>query len=75
MSLEECERLVQQYEPTDAGKAKGFLSIDGFTQFLLGEECDVFDRKHRSVYQDMSRPLSHYFIASSHNTYVRLETD
>ena len=42
----------------------------GFTQYLMSEECDVFDPKHNKVYQDMTLPLSHYFIATSHNTFV-----
>ena len=40
----------------------------GFTQFMLGSEMDVFNQSHGSVYQDMTQPLSHYYIASSHNT-------
>ncbi|CAG5122392.1 unnamed protein product, partial [Candidula unifasciata] len=41
-----------------------------FTAYLLSEECDLFDPEHLSVCQDMTHPLSHYFIASSHNTYL-----
>ena len=42
----------------------------GFTAYLLSEECDLFDTDHRVVCQDMSQPLTHYFVASSHNTWV-----
>lgn len=42
--------------------------FSGFTQYLLEEDCHIFDSEHRTVCQDMSHPLSHYFIASSHNT-------
>ena len=42
----------------------------GFTQFLLGPEGDIFNMGHSKVYQDMTQPIAHYFVASSHNTYL-----
>lgn len=46
--------------------------MPGFTAYLLSEECDLFDVTHDNVVHDMTLPLSHYFIASSHHTYVRI---
>ena len=67
-SLELCSELISRYEQTEEGKHDGFMSIDGFTQFLLGPENELFNQQHGTVYQDMDHPLSHYFVASSHNT-------
>ena len=46
------------------------LSLDNFTSFLLSSENSVFSDQHGNVWQDMSYPLSEYYISSSHNTYL-----
>ena len=33
-------------------------------------ENSIWNSDHDKVYQDMTRPMTHYFIASSHNTYL-----
>ena len=68
-SLEDCECLIGEYEP-EASKIEGYLSLEGFQAMMMSPDHDIFNRKHRLIYQDMTRPLSHYFIASSHNTYL-----
>ncbi|XP_010226342.1 PREDICTED: inactive phospholipase C-like protein 1 [Tinamus guttatus] len=67
---EMCLDIIRRYELSQEGRLKGFLAIDGFTQYLLSPECDIFDPEHKRVVQDMSQPLSHYYINASHNTYL-----
>ncbi|KAM8933363.1 inactive phospholipase C-like protein 1 [Pelodytes ibericus] len=67
---EMCLDIIHKYEVSQEGHLKGFLTIDGFTQYLLSQECDIFDPIQKKVSQDMTQPLSHYYINSSHNTYL-----
>ncbi|XP_012280746.1 1-phosphatidylinositol 4,5-bisphosphate phosphodiesterase gamma-1 isoform X2 [Orussus abietinus] len=46
------------------------LTLSEFIDFLFSKQNDIWDSKHDQVIQDMTRPLSHYWIASSHNTYL-----
>ncbi|XP_053117734.1 inactive phospholipase C-like protein 2 isoform X3 [Hemicordylus capensis] len=62
--------IIHKYEPSKEGQENGWLSIDGFTNYLTSPECHIFDPEHKKVCQDMNQPLSHYFINSSHNTYL-----
>ncbi|XP_061207033.1 inactive phospholipase C-like protein 2 isoform X1 [Neopsephotus bourkii] len=62
--------IIQKYEPAKEGQEKGCLSLDGFTNYLTSPDCHIFDPEHKKVCQDMKQPLSHYFINSSHNTYL-----
>lgn len=64
---EMCREIVRKYEPSAEGRDHSYLSIDGFTHYLLSSECHIFDPQHKSVCQDMTQPLSHYYINSSHN--------
>ncbi|XP_029428603.1 inactive phospholipase C-like protein 2 isoform X2 [Rhinatrema bivittatum] len=64
MSLE----IINKYEPSKEGREKGYLTIDGFTRYLLSSECYIFDPQHKRVCQAMTHPLSHYYINSAHST-------
>eukprot|EP00299_Pterocystis_sp_00344_P019888 c9828_g1_i1.p1 GENE.c9828_g1_i1~~c9828_g1_i1.p1 ORF type:complete len:1145 (-),score=251.81 c9828_g1_i1:786-3815(-) len=46
------------------------LGLLAFVRFLKSEENRLFDPAKNSVYMPLDRPLNHYFIASSHNTYL-----
>ncbi|CAH2282737.1 inactive phospholipase C 2 [Pelobates cultripes] len=61
--------IIKKYEPS-IGKEKGCLSLDGFTNYLMSADCCIFDPEHKKVCQDMTQSLSHYYINSSHNTYL-----
>ena len=46
------------------------MTIDGFQMYLLSSEGSIFNPAMQQLCQDMSQPLCHYFISSSHNTYL-----
>eukprot|EP00927_Polykrikos_kofoidii_P029711 TRINITY_DN25649_c0_g1_i1.p1 TRINITY_DN25649_c0_g1~~TRINITY_DN25649_c0_g1_i1.p1 ORF type:complete len:994 (-),score=125.80 TRINITY_DN25649_c0_g1_i1:203-3184(-) len=47
------------------------LTEAGFSEIMCSEANTIFDpQRQQTVFQDMTRPLSHYWIASSHNTYL-----
>ncbi|XP_067825229.1 1-phosphatidylinositol 4,5-bisphosphate phosphodiesterase delta-3-like [Heptranchias perlo] len=62
--------ILQKYGLNDNAKQNHLLTQDGFMMYLLSSEGDVFNSNHDQVYQDMTQPLSHYFISTSHNTYL-----
>uniref|UniRef100_A0A3P8V0R1 Phosphoinositide phospholipase C n=1 Tax=Cynoglossus semilaevis TaxID=244447 RepID=A0A3P8V0R1_CYNSE len=62
--------VIQKYEPSKEGQVKSWLSLDGFTNYLMSPECHIFDPEQKTVCQDMNQPLSHYYINASHNTYL-----
>uniref|UniRef100_K7G9N0 Phosphoinositide phospholipase C n=1 Tax=Pelodiscus sinensis TaxID=13735 RepID=K7G9N0_PELSI len=63
---EMCLEIIGKYEPSSEGREKGYLAVDGFTRYLLSPDCSIFDPQHRRVCQDMTQPLSHYYISSAH---------
>ncbi|NXI36856.1 PLCB2 phosphodiesterase, partial [Galbula dea] len=67
---EQVQSLIEKYEPSGINIQRGQLSPEGMVWFLCGPENNVIALDKLMLYQDMSQPLSHYFINSSHNTYL-----
>ncbi|XP_041927737.1 1-phosphatidylinositol 4,5-bisphosphate phosphodiesterase beta-4 [Alosa sapidissima] len=63
-------QIVERYEPDDKLKRKGLMSSDGFCRYLMSDENAPVFQDRLELYQDMEHPLAHYFISSSHNTYL-----
>ncbi|XP_072229652.1 1-phosphatidylinositol 4,5-bisphosphate phosphodiesterase delta-3-A-like [Leuresthes tenuis] len=69
-SLTHAQSLILTYELNDWAQRNQFMTPNGFTMYMLSKENCVFGPEHARVYQDMKHPLAHYFISSSHNTYL-----
>ncbi|XP_028683273.1 1-phosphatidylinositol 4,5-bisphosphate phosphodiesterase beta-1 isoform X2 [Macaca mulatta] len=70
LKQEQVQVLIEKYEPNSSFAKKGQISVDGFMRYLSGEENGVVSPEKLDLNEDMSQPLSHYFINSSHNTYL-----
>ena len=46
------------------------MSDESFLRYLLSFDNFIVDPAKFDLYMDMDKPLTHYFIASSHNTYL-----
>ncbi|RVE58468.1 hypothetical protein OJAV_G00209410 [Oryzias javanicus] len=69
-SAQHAKQLIDSYEPSETVKKQGAMSLEGFQMYLCSQDGSVFNPELLELHQDMSQPLSHYFISSSHNTYL-----
>ncbi|KAH7731721.1 hypothetical protein AAVH_00619 [Aphelenchoides avenae] len=67
---EMCRGIIRDYEPSPEAKENRFMTVDGFTSFLLSESGSIFDPAQKSVSHGMDFRFSDYFIAASYNTYL-----
>ncbi|ORX89142.1 PLC-like phosphodiesterase [Basidiobolus meristosporus CBS 931.73] len=69
---------IQKHDLTEANEvylkycdeATGLVEFSGLENYLLSDDGHYFKKDRLGVYQDMDLPLSYYYIASSHNTYL-----
>uniref|UniRef100_A0A673HDT2 Phosphoinositide phospholipase C n=1 Tax=Sinocyclocheilus rhinocerous TaxID=307959 RepID=A0A673HDT2_9TELE len=69
-SYEHALQLIDCYEPSDTARKNHSMSVDGFLMYLTSPEGSIFNPERQGLFQDMSQPLAHYYISSSHNTYL-----
>ncbi|XP_030627050.1 1-phosphatidylinositol 4,5-bisphosphate phosphodiesterase beta-1 [Chanos chanos] len=70
LKAEQVQALVEKYEPDTMLSQRGQISVEGFARYLSGEENSIIPPEKLDQSEDMTLPLSHYFINSSHNTYL-----
>ncbi|KAI5745124.1 hypothetical protein M8J76_008422 [Diaphorina citri] len=70
VSPDVAKALILEYEPNKQNASRSQLSLDGFLNYLMSADNPVIPTNRLELNHDMDQPLSHYFINSSHNTYL-----
>ncbi|XP_042599083.1 1-phosphatidylinositol 4,5-bisphosphate phosphodiesterase beta-2 isoform X1 [Cyprinus carpio] len=67
---EQVKNLIEKYEPSSSNASRGQISPEGLMFYLMGSETSVVKLDKLAQSHDMTQPIPHYFIKSSHNTYL-----
>ncbi|XP_059375777.1 1-phosphatidylinositol 4,5-bisphosphate phosphodiesterase beta-2 [Carassius carassius] len=67
---EQMKNLIEKYEPSSSNASRGQISPEGLMFYLMGSETSVVKLDKLAQSHDMTQPIPHYFIKSSHNTYL-----
>ncbi|XP_061524660.1 LOW QUALITY PROTEIN: 1-phosphatidylinositol 4,5-bisphosphate phosphodiesterase beta-3-like [Phycodurus eques] len=70
LKREQVRQIMEKYETNISQLERDQISLQAFTRYLGGEENSIVPPERLDVIDDMNQPLSHYFINSSHNTYL-----
>ena len=71
VTLDEVKALIRRHEPNPAVRRRCCLSYEGFAKYLMDKDNYAYSPEtFRIDEQAMNEPLSHYYMASSHNTYL-----
>jgi len=69
--IRQCVSRYRRKASTKRRSQQPHLAFEDFVDFLSSPTNDLADPSQvDTVHQDMSKPLSHYFVNSSHNTYL-----
>ncbi|XP_046706996.1 1-phosphatidylinositol 4,5-bisphosphate phosphodiesterase beta-3 isoform X2 [Silurus meridionalis] len=72
LKREQVRQLMEKYETNARQLERDQISLMSFSKYLGGEENAVVPSERFDIMDDMNQPLSHYFINSSHNTYLTM---
>ncbi|XP_018364008.1 PREDICTED: 1-phosphatidylinositol 4,5-bisphosphate phosphodiesterase-like isoform X2 [Trachymyrmex cornetzi] len=62
--------IINDYEQNEIARNERTMTKDGFIRYLMSDENAPVFLDRLDVYMDMDQPLAHYYINSSHNTYL-----
>uniref|UniRef100_A0A8C5NI41 Phosphoinositide phospholipase C n=1 Tax=Gouania willdenowi TaxID=441366 RepID=A0A8C5NI41_GOUWI len=70
LKREQVRQIMEKYETNSSQLERDQISLQAFSRYLGGEENGIVPPERLDIIDDMNQPLSHYFINSSHNTYL-----
>ncbi|CAF1262910.1 unnamed protein product [Rotaria magnacalcarata] len=62
--------VIKKYSEHDEYDREKGMSNESFLRYLLSFDNLIIDPKKLDLCMNMDKPLAHYFISSSHNTYL-----
>ncbi|XP_061730054.1 1-phosphatidylinositol 4,5-bisphosphate phosphodiesterase classes I and II isoform X1 [Cydia pomonella] len=68
--IQKAKDLIKAYEHNKYHQQRSQLTFDGFLRFLMSEDNPIVAPNKLDLSDDMDQPMAHYFINSSHNTYL-----
>ena len=68
--LATARSLIDTHEPHPDLQRRGLLSFEGFARYLVDGENTAVAEDAAVDESELDQPLSYYYIASSHNTYL-----
>ncbi|XP_053696518.1 1-phosphatidylinositol 4,5-bisphosphate phosphodiesterase epsilon-1-like [Sabethes cyaneus] len=70
LSDEDVKTIIQRHEPEAAHRIENCMSFEGFARYMIDKDNYAFLSELMPESSYMNLPLSQYYIASSHNTYL-----
>ncbi|XP_014861577.1 PREDICTED: 1-phosphatidylinositol 4,5-bisphosphate phosphodiesterase beta-3-like isoform X1 [Poecilia mexicana] len=70
LKRDQVRQVMEKFESNLSQLERDQLSLQGFSRFLNSEENNSLPLEKLDLFDDMNHSLAHYFINSSHNTYL-----
>ncbi|XP_055588696.1 1-phosphatidylinositol 4,5-bisphosphate phosphodiesterase epsilon-1-like [Uranotaenia lowii] len=67
---EDVKSIIQRHEPEAMHRIENCMSFEGFARYMIDKDNYAFLSEIMPENSYMNLPLSQYYIASSHNTYL-----
>ncbi|XP_017331055.1 1-phosphatidylinositol 4,5-bisphosphate phosphodiesterase beta-2 [Ictalurus punctatus] len=67
---DQVKALIDKYEPSSTNANRGQITPEGLLFFLMGPETTPVILDRMAQCHEMNHPIPHYYIKSSHNTYL-----
>ncbi|KAK9876650.1 hypothetical protein WA026_014026 [Henosepilachna vigintioctopunctata] len=69
-NIDRAREIIAQYEEDKHNVDRHCLSFHGFLKYLMSDENNIMSSTKLELHDDMDQTMAHYFINSSHNTYL-----